>query len=62
MVYDLTEPSSLEDIQNFWIPEAYNYVDKNIDVMLLGNKKFWISSREDGSVRSYTIIIPSAPL
>lgn len=38
MVYDLEEPSSLEDIQSFWIPEAYNYVEKGIDVLLLGNK------------------------
>lgn len=38
MVYDLTEPSSLEDIENFWIPEAHNYCDKNIKVLLLGNK------------------------
>ena len=38
MVYDLTEPSSLEDIEQFWIPQAYNYCDKNIKVLLLGNK------------------------
>lgn len=38
MVYDLTEPSSLEDIENFWVPEAFNYCDKGIDVLLLGNK------------------------
>ena len=38
MVYDLEEPSSLDDVQNFWLPEAFNYVDKNIDVLVLGNK------------------------
>lgn len=38
MVYDVTDPSSLEDIENFWIPEAFNYCDKSIDVILLGNK------------------------
>lgn len=38
MVYDLTEPSSLEDIDKFWIPEAFNYCDKNTKVLLLGNK------------------------
>jgi GTPase SAR1 family protein len=38
MVYDMTEPSSLEDIENFWIPEAFNYCDKNTKVLLLGNK------------------------
>lgn len=38
MVYDLTDPGSLEDIEQFWIPEAHNYCDKNIKVLLLGNK------------------------
>ncbi len=38
MVYDVTDPSSLEDIEQFWIPEAYNYCDRSIDVILLGNK------------------------
>lgn len=38
MVYDVTDPNSLEDIENFWIPEAFNYCDKSIDVTLLGNK------------------------
>ncbi|MCL4122190.1 UNVERIFIED_CONTAM: hypothetical protein GTU68_012415 [Idotea baltica] len=38
MVYDITDPSTLEDIEQFWIPEAYNYCDRNIDVILLGNK------------------------
>lgn len=38
MVYDLTEPSSVDDIENFWIPEAHNYCDKSIKVLLLGNK------------------------
>ena len=38
MVYDVTEAASLEDIQQFWVPEAYNYCDKSIDVLLLGNK------------------------
>ncbi|CAM5999765.1 unnamed protein product [Sphagnum balticum] len=38
MVYDLTEPSSLDDLETFWVPEAYNYCDKSIKVLLLGNK------------------------
>lgn len=38
MVYDLTEPSSVDDLENYWISEAYNYCDKSIKVLLLGNK------------------------
>ena len=38
MVYDITEPSSVDDLQNYWITEAYNYCDKSIKVLLLGNK------------------------
>ncbi len=38
MVYDLTEPSSIDDLENYWIQEAYNYCDKGIKVLLLGNK------------------------
>ena len=38
MVYDLTESSSVDDLENYWISEAYNYCDKSIKVLLLGNK------------------------
>jgi GTPase SAR1 family protein len=38
MVYDLTDPASVDDLENFWINEAYNYCDKNIKVLLVGNK------------------------
>ncbi len=38
MVYDLTEPESLEDLDNFWTPETYNYCDRKIKVLVLGNK------------------------
>lgn len=38
MVYDLTESSSIDDLENYWIQEAYNYCDKTIKVLLLGNK------------------------
>lgn len=59
MVYDLTDPSSIDDLENFWIQEAYNYCDKNIKVLLLGNKLdcergvskdvFLVSTRESPS-------------
>jgi GTPase SAR1 family protein len=38
MVYDLTDPTSIDDLENFWIPEAYNHCDKSIPVLFLGNK------------------------
>lgn len=38
MVYDLTEAASVDDLENYWITEAYNYCDKSIKVLLLGNK------------------------
>lgn len=38
MVYDLTESASVDDLENYWITEAYNYCDKAIKVLLLGNK------------------------
>lgn len=38
MVYDVSDPKSFEDIEKYWVPEAENYADKNISVILLGNK------------------------
>jgi GTPase SAR1 family protein len=38
MVYDLTDTASVDDLENYWITEAYNYCDKNIKVLMLGNK------------------------
>ena len=38
MVYDVSDPKSFEDIDKFWVPEAENYADRNISVILLGNK------------------------
>ena len=38
MVYDLTDTASVDDLENFWIPEAYNYCDKDTPVLLIGNK------------------------
>lgn len=38
MVYDLTDSASVDDLENYWITEAYNYCEKTIKVLLLGNK------------------------
>ena len=38
MVYDVSDPKSFEDIDKFWVPEAENYADRNISVILMGNK------------------------
>ena len=34
----MTEPGSIDDLENYWITEAYNYCDKGIRVLLMGNK------------------------
>lgn len=38
IVYDVTEPTTFEDVERFWVPEVESYADKGVDVMLLGNK------------------------
>jgi Ras-related protein Rab-1A len=38
MVYDLSDPTSVDDLENYWIAEAEKYCDKSIKVLLLGNK------------------------
>ena len=38
MVYDTTNPSSFEDIERFWINEVESYAEKNVELLLIGNK------------------------
>lgn len=38
MVYDSTNYTSFEDIENFWINEVESYADGDVDLLLLGNK------------------------
>ena len=38
MVYDVTNPGSFEDIDKFWINEVESYAEKNVELLLIGNK------------------------
>jgi len=38
MVYDITNSTSFEDIDRFWIKEVTNYAEKNVELLLIGNK------------------------
>ena len=38
MVYDTTNPSSFDDIERFWINEVESYAEKNVELLLIGNK------------------------
>jgi len=37
-VYDVTQPLSFEEVDKVWVNEIESYADKDINVMLLGNK------------------------
>lgn len=38
MVYDVTNQGSFEDVDKFWISEVENYAEKNVELLLIGNK------------------------
>lgn len=38
MVYDISNESSFEDIDKFWIAEVENYAEKTVELALIGNK------------------------
>lgn len=38
MVYDVSSLASFEDIDRFWINEVDSYAEKNVELLLLGNK------------------------
>lgn len=38
MVYDITSSSSFEDIERFWLNEVESYAEKDVELLLLGNK------------------------
>ena len=39
MVYDVTNPQSFSDIESYWLNEVDSYAEKNVALMLMGNKK-----------------------
>ena len=38
MVYDVTNKKSFEDIDSFWVYQVESYAEKNVELMLIGNK------------------------
>lgn len=38
MVYDITNSGSFEDIDKFWLNEVESYAEKDVELLLLGNK------------------------
>ena len=38
LVYDVTNPSTFDDIDKFWINEVESYAEKSVDLLLIGNK------------------------
>ena len=38
MVFDTSNQASFEDIEKYWINEVESYSEKNVSLMLLGNK------------------------
>lgn len=39
IVYDVTNSNSFDDIEKFWISEVESYAEKNVELLLIGNKK-----------------------
>ncbi|EGR29335.1 Ras family protein, putative [Ichthyophthirius multifiliis] len=39
LVYDITSQNTFDDIEKFWISEVESYAEKNVELMLIGNKK-----------------------
>ena len=38
IVYDLTDPSSFKEVEDYWIQEAKNNSDSDATICLVGNK------------------------
>lgn len=38
LVYDITNSASFEDIERFWLNEVESYAEKDVELLLLGNK------------------------
>lgn len=38
MVYDVTNGQSFEDIDKFWLHEVESYGEKNVQLLIIGNK------------------------
>lgn len=38
MVYDVTNAQSFEDIEKYWLHEVVSYGEKNVQLLVIGNK------------------------
>ena len=38
LVYDVTDPKSYEDVENYWINEVENYAAQSTEILLISNK------------------------
>eukprot|EP01017_Pseudomicrothorax_dubius_P041636 TRINITY_DN6678_c0_g1_i5.p1 TRINITY_DN6678_c0_g1~~TRINITY_DN6678_c0_g1_i5.p1 ORF type:complete len:205 (+),score=57.40 TRINITY_DN6678_c0_g1_i5:266-880(+) len=38
VVYDITSPLTFENIDKYWMKEIQTYADKDVDIILIGNK------------------------
>ena len=38
LVYDVANQKSFDDIDAFWVREVESYADKNVELLLVGNK------------------------
>ena len=38
MVFDITNEASFKDINEFWLNEVESYSDRDVTIMLIGNK------------------------
>ena len=50
IVYDLTDPSSFKEVEDYWIQEAKNNSDSDIMICLVGNKCDMPSQVEEGDI------------
>lgn len=55
MVYDCSHAASFDDIENFWMNEVESYADKNVEILLLGNKSDLKDEKtvDERTVKSY---------
>lgn len=38
IVYDTTDTKTFNEIETFWLNEVESYADKNVELLLIGNK------------------------
>jgi Ras-related protein Rab-1A len=51
LTYDLTDPSSLHDIEQVWLREVENYAKEDVVLILVGNKKDLVNRSHPSSQR-----------